>query len=104
MLTADESRCKIAVRAAAQPEHLFFPDALDPSLDPEQHAFHDALEAEALSESLAAQPRANVSVYNPQTRAERERQDHADLGSSFSVMSIFTGEDERFAYVNTFNL
>ena len=98
VLTSDESRCKIVFRAAASPEHLFFPDALDPSIDPEHH---DLLEAEALSESLGAQPRANVSVYNPTTRAERERLDRADLGSSFAVMSIFTGEDERFAYVST---
>lgn len=92
-----EARCKVVVRAQATPEHLFFPDALDPSIDPEHH---DLLAAEALSESLAAQPRANVSFYNPKTRAEREKFDRADLGSSFSVMSIFTGEDERFAYVS----
>lgn len=92
-----EARCKVVVRAEATPEHLFFPDALDPTIDAEHH---DLLAAEALSESLAAQPRANVSFYNPKTRAERERQDRADSGSSFSVMSIFTGEDERFAYVS----
>lgn len=91
-----ESRCKVVIRAEARPEHLFFPDALDPTIDPEHH---DLIAAEALSESLGAQPRANVSFYNPKTRAERERQDRADLGSSFAVMSIFTGEDERFAYV-----
>lgn len=92
-----EARCKVVIRAEAKPEHLFFPDALDPSIDPEHH---DLLAAEALSESLGAQPRANVSFYNPKTRAEREAQDRADLGSSFAVMSIFTGEDERFAYVS----
>lgn len=92
-----EARCKIVIRAEATPEHLFFPDALDPTIDPEHH---DLLAAEALSESLAAQPRANVSFYNPKTRVERERLDRADLGSSFSVMSIYTGEDERFAYVS----
>lgn len=98
----DESRCQLYVRAAERPEHLFFPDALDPALDPEhhQHREMDALEAEALSETLAAQPRANVSVYNPKTRIEREKLDRADLGSSFAVMGIFTGEDERFAYVS----
>ncbi|BEJ16556.1 hypothetical protein CspHIS471_0511610 [Cutaneotrichosporon sp. HIS471] len=90
-----EARCKVVIRAEEIPEHLFFPDALDPTIDPEHH---DLLAAEALSESLGAQPRANVSYYNPKTRAEQERQDHADLGSSFAVMSIFTGEDERFAY------
>lgn len=96
-LTTDEARCKSVFRAAAKPEHLFFPDALDPSLDPEHH---DVLAAESLSESLGAQPRANVSYYNPKTRVEHEKQDRADRGSSFSVMSIFTGEDERFAYVS----
>ncbi|GMK55042.1 hypothetical protein CspeluHIS016_0200980 [Cutaneotrichosporon spelunceum] len=90
-----EARCKVVIRAETSPEHLFFPDALDPTIDPEHY---DLLEAEALSEALGAQPRANVSYYNPKTRAERERQDLADLGSSFAVTSIFTGEDERFAY------
>ncbi|KAL1411127.1 hypothetical protein Q8F55_002077 [Vanrija albida] len=90
-----EARCKVVVRAAARPEPLFFPDALDPSIDPEHH---DILAAEALSETLAAQPRANVSTYNPRTRAQRERADRADMGSSFAVSAIFTGEDERFAY------
>ncbi|TXT13692.1 hypothetical protein VHUM_01059 [Vanrija humicola] len=90
-----EARCKIVIRAAARPEHLFFPDALDPSIDPEHH---NPLEAEALSESLGAQARANVSTYNPRTRAQRERDDRADRGSSFAVSAIFTGEDERFAY------
>lgn len=95
-LTTDESKCKIVFRAAARPEHLFFPDALDPAIDPEHY---DPILAESLSETLGAQPRANVSLYNPKTRLEREKQDRADVGSSFSVMSIFTGEDERFAYV-----
>lgn len=97
LLTPDESKCKIVIRAAARPEHLFFPDALDPRIDPEHH---DPLLAESLSETLGAQARSNVSLYNPKTRAEQERQDRADMGSSFSVMSIFTGEDERFAYVS----
>lgn len=91
-----EARCKVVIRAATDPEHLFFPDAVDPSLDPEMH--HDPLAAESLSEALDAQPLPNVSIYNPRTRAEQERDQMSDRGTAFAVSNIFTGEDERFAY------
>lgn len=90
-----EARCKVVIRAAADPEHLFFPDAVDPSLDPDMF---DPIAAESLSEALDAQPLANVSIYNPRTRTEQERDQMSDRGTAFAVSNIFTGEDERFAY------
>ena len=60
------------------------------------------LAAEALSETLHAPVTPNISVYNPLTRAQRELEERArtrEKVSSFAVLGIFTGEDERFAYV-----
>ena len=58
--------------------------------------------AEALSETLHAPVLPNVSVYNPGERAARERRDETEgkSASSFGVLGIWTGEDERFAYVS----
>lgn len=87
--------------AAAPPEDLFFPDALQA-----QPQDNDQILAEALSETLHAPTRPNVSVYNyspAQTVTTPARQESGDASrgkvGAFSVLSIFTGEDERFAYV-----
>ena len=123
---SDESRCQLHVRAAAPPEALFFPDALAlPAseqggggaghIDPADSAAQ--IQAEALSETLHAPVRPNVSVYN-YSPAEQTSGRNASLGGdesdvtrrdatrgqvgAFSVLGIFTGEDERFAYVSDF--
>lgn len=92
-LTIDESRCQVFVAAAAPPASLFFPDALQRS-DEDNEAI---MAAEAVSEILNAPSRPNVSVYNPFSTSKEQRDDKM---SSLSVLSIFTGEDERFAYVS----
>ena len=58
--------------------------------------------AEALSETLHASAHPNVSLYNPDERRERETRDRQEGGkaSAVSVLGIWTGEDERFAYVS----
>ena len=93
------------VRAAAPPEDLFFPDALDPSPSSVtgETDTSDPLTAESLSETLHAPYRPNVSIYNPLSTTQREKmvKEAEKRATSFSVLSIFTGEDERFAYVNS---
>jgi protein AFG1 len=58
--------------------------------------------AEALSETLHAAAHPNVSVYNPGERAAREKREakESKTAGSFGVLGIWTGEDERFAYVS----
>lgn len=92
----DESRCQLFIRAAALPEELFFPDALDL---PANQLEGDQILAEALSETLHAPARPNVSVYNYSPNQEPVDANKGKVGA-FSVLSIFTGEDERFAYVS----
>jgi protein AFG1 len=99
-LMTDESRCQVFIRADALPEDLFFPDAITSVADSDQ------ILAEGLSETLHAPARPNVSVYNyspaqaAETAGEVADANKAKVGA-FSVLSIFTGEDERFAYVST---
>ena len=94
----DEARCQIVVRAQAPLEAMFFPDALD--LPSSENL--DSLAAEALSEALQAPTRPNVSLYNPSERAAREKREEVagQAASAFGVLGIWTGEDERFAYVS----
>ena len=65
---------------------------------------HDVLAAEALSESLHASGLPNVSLYNPGERAAREKREAiaGQAASAFQVLGIWTGEDERFAYVSPY--
>jgi protein AFG1 len=87
------------VRAEATPETMFFPDALTTTAPGMADDNDSIMAAEALSETLHEAPRPNISVYNPSTITQRERAEASDRANSFSVLSIFTGEDERFAYV-----
>jgi len=52
---------------------------------------------------LQAPSRPNVSLYNPGERVEREKREEVagKVVSAFAVLGIWTGEDERFAYVST---
>lgn len=109
----DESRCQLFVSSATTLDEIFFPDAVTATAGdtriptPERFDLGDTNEsimaAEALSETLHAAPRPNVSVYNPFESQTRERKEAAGAkgASSFGVLGIWTGEDERFAYVST---
>lgn len=55
--------------------------------------------AEALSETLHAPTRPNISTYSERAAEKRERGDREDRGGVWGKLGIFTGEDERFAYV-----
>ncbi|KAK4100014.1 hypothetical protein N658DRAFT_428680 [Parathielavia hyrcaniae] len=120
-----ESRCKLAIRAAAGPDSLFFPE----STAPEEAAETDAAQATAAagrrrdegadatySETIAevyqdqTSPfRPNVSTYANQSPTSRYDPDQdSDFGKEtqqertatvdFNKTCAFTGEDERFAY------
>lgn len=102
-MIVDEARCQIFIRAAAPLSTLFFPDAL--SL-PASSYRDDRLEsneaimaAEALSETLHAPTRPNISTYDDRAAENREKGDREDRGGVWGKLGIFTGEDERFAYV-----
>ncbi|KAK4688538.1 hypothetical protein P7C73_g1566, partial [Tremellales sp. Uapishka_1] len=101
-----ESRCKLFISSVSTPETMFFPDALALNgTSSEESESNDALmAAEALSETLHVPSTPNTSLYNPVSREKREALElrSKDQGTSFSVLSIFTGEDERFAYVSSF--
>ncbi|OCF73208.1 AFG1-family ATPase [Kwoniella mangroviensis CBS 8886] len=96
-----ESRCQIFIRSPATTSTLFFPDALDLEESQVDEMTNDRImEAESLSETLATPYRPNVSLYNTTTPAKKEKEKLKEKrsGSSFSVLGIWTGEDERFAY------
>ncbi|KAJ9116379.1 hypothetical protein QFC22_004820 [Naganishia vaughanmartiniae] len=121
-----ESRCKLIISAEAQPEDLFFPDALEMNDDATNETI---MSQEAISDALIAPFRPNISSYNSKTShrldtGEGQQQVKADTNESgdgdasrmfgkkklkaphpseetsaaFKTLSIFTGEDERFAY------
>lgn len=60
--------------------------------------------AEALSETLAAPVRPNISLYDESSTEKREAGDREDRGGVWGNLGIFTGEDERFAYVRLFQV
>lgn len=117
----DESRCKVVIYAEAQPEDLFFPDALDLG---DETTNETIMSQEAISDALIAPFRPNVSAYNGEAshRLDTGEGQHVTTGdgdasrmfakkkvkaphpseetsAAFKSLSIFTGEDERFAYV-----
>lgn len=96
-----ESRCQVYIRASVPIDELFFPDAATGAGDET-----DALAAEAMSETLHLPAMPNVSVYNPFEREAREKREAKEgkRAGAFSVLGIWTGEDERFAYVSVFVL
>jgi len=109
VLIPDESRCQLFISSVSPLETLFFPDAVigPPSGGKGKDASfgetnESIMAAESLSETLHAAAHPNVSVYNPGERAARERRDETEgqSASAFGNLGIWTGEDERFAYVS----
>ncbi|KAJ9100959.1 hypothetical protein QFC19_005355 [Naganishia cerealis] len=116
-----ESRCKVVISAEAQPEDLFFPDALELN---EETSNETIMSQEAISDALIAPFRPNISSYNGSTSHRLDtgegqqpvKSDNGDASrmfgkkklkaphpseetsAAFKTLSIFTGEDERFAY------
>lgn len=83
---------------------MFFPDALTRGQGEDDNA--TIMAAESFSESLHLPAMPNISVYNPETRAQREKREEKEgrVASAFGVLGIWTGEDERFAYVRDASL
>ncbi|TFK53712.1 hypothetical protein OE88DRAFT_1655972 [Heliocybe sulcata] len=84
-----ESRCRLLCLAEADPESLFFPDAL-----PQAPAEMDPIMAESVAETRDMY-RPNVSSYDAPGMAE-EPQPASPL--ALDTLSIFSGQDEQFAY------
>ncbi|KAL2759044.1 hypothetical protein ACRALDRAFT_1080619 [Sodiomyces alcalophilus JCM 7366] len=119
-----EAKCKLFIRAAREPDELFFPETrarLDGKAEdgsaPVLHS--DVLHSETIAEvhqDSAAPFRPNVSLYDSDSGTGRydpdadsecgpenitgTSQHQGDKGKKldFSDTSAFTGEDERFAY------
>ncbi|ORX37709.1 AFG1-like ATPase-domain-containing protein [Kockovaella imperatae] len=94
-----ESRCQLYIMAETPLDQLFFPDAVSAQA-PGADSNDAIMAAEALSETLHASAHPNVSVYNAGEREARDKRDvqEGEKASAFSVLGIWTGEDERFAY------
>ncbi|TFK44329.1 AFG1-like ATPase-domain-containing protein [Crucibulum laeve] len=86
-----EARCKIICQAEADPEGLFFPDALS-KVD---HEHLDVMMAEAVAETQDVY-RPNVSSYDSPNMREAPAAPVALL--PLDKLSIFSGEDEQFAF------
>ncbi|WRT69692.1 uncharacterized protein IL334_006682 [Kwoniella shivajii] len=96
-----ESRCQIHVRSSATSSTLFFPDALElRESEVDDMTNERIMAAESLSETVSAPYRPNTSLYNATTPTQREKEKLEDKrkANSFSVLGIWTGEDEKFAY------
>ncbi|WVO23098.1 uncharacterized protein IAS62_004443 [Cryptococcus decagattii] len=96
-----ESRCQIFLRSATTPSTLFFPDALNLSSQEEETLTNERMmSAESLSATIQVPYRPNISYYNNLSPAQRDREvtEEKRKGTSFSVLGIWTGEDEKFAY------
>ncbi|KAL2016375.1 hypothetical protein VTK56DRAFT_3797 [Thermocarpiscus australiensis] len=113
-----ESRCKLAIRAEAGPDDLFFPETTTRPATPDgaqtangpDDGAGDATYSETIAEVYQDQVspfRPNVSAYaesSPGSSRYDPDQD-SDFGAvqdkkkvDFSKTGAFTGEDERFAY------
>lgn len=94
-----EHRIHLHVLSAVPVDGLFFPDAADKGAP----TLSESLEEEALSEMLKEidEPtRPNVSVYDLQPESvQTVARPTVRVGRDFRNLSIYSGEDERFAFV-----
>jgi predicted ATPase len=105
-----ESRCKLVVRAEADPDNLFFPESRTRPVQAEAAqavAGGDATYSETIAEVYQDQTspfRPNISTYSESTNSKYDPDQDSDFGKEqdrkvdFSKTGAFTGEDERFAY------
>ncbi|WVQ79180.1 hypothetical protein IAT38_001276 [Cryptococcus sp. DSM 104549] len=96
-----ESKCQLYLRSPSTPTTLFFPDALSLSASEEEEMTNERImSAESLHTAISEPYRPNTTLYNSLTPAQREREkiEEKRSGTSFSVLGIWTGEDEKFAY------
>lgn len=110
-----ESRCKLVIRAAAGPDHLFFPETRSPQTTsandatPTDRDSGDATYSETIAEVFqdhVSPFRPNISTYADGSQNAKYNPDQdSDFGIvepdrrvDFGKTGAFTGEDERFAY------
>jgi hypothetical protein len=98
-----EHRTHLHVLSTVPLSDLFFPDASSSSSGP---SLIESLEEEALSEMLKEvdEPtRPNVSVYAVREKRQRKEEVVAKMKErgerDFRELSIYSGEDEKFAFV-----
>ncbi|KZO96513.1 hypothetical protein CALVIDRAFT_563984 [Calocera viscosa TUFC12733] len=96
-----ECRCRVIGLAAARPDDLFFPDAASPATAADaEHSNNDMLMAESYTEGLQQTVegfRPNIASYDLQDLSA-VREIPSSAGVMHKPLSIFTGEEERFAY------
>jgi len=108
---AYESKSRLICQAAAEPDHIFFPDAADLSSEEE-----DSLAQEMIGDvlqDLQAPYRPNISSYSASSEQESPEEriptparkqgavtpsDVQGAAPAFRTLAIFTGQDEQFAY------
>ncbi|KAI1416135.1 AFG1-like ATPase-domain-containing protein [Hypoxylon sp. FL1857] len=108
-----EARCKLVVRAEAGPDDLFFPETkavpspAQRDVQTGEKVNGDVLHSETIAEAYqdTMSPfRPNVSSYTDSRNTDYDPDRDSGLGVEqkskldFSNTSVFTGEDERFAY------
>ncbi|ORY59618.1 AFG1-like ATPase-domain-containing protein [Pseudomassariella vexata] len=111
-----EARCKLIVRAEVGPDDLFFPETkvvVNPAhgqitgQQGQDRVDSDAILPETIAEVYQDQTspfRPNISTYTGPANAAYDPDQDSDFGLKqnsrldFSNASVFTGEDERFAY------
>ena len=99
-----ESRTRIHIHALVPLKDLFFADASEGDV-----VERDSLEEEALSEmekEMDEPTRPNVALYEYQELKKKVEEKKKGAGAkgqgggTFANLAIFTGEDERFAFVS----
>ncbi|EJU03352.1 hypothetical protein DACRYDRAFT_88299 [Dacryopinax primogenitus] len=101
-----ECRCRVIGLAAAKPDDLFFPDAFSASASgsdsPEEiHTNDELLIAESFTEGLQQSAegfRPNIASYDLDQGQFPVRDIPPSAGVMLKPLSIFTGEEEPFAY------
>ncbi|KAK3295029.1 AFG1-like ATPase-domain-containing protein [Chaetomium fimeti] len=109
-----ESRCKLVIRAEADPDRLFFPETRTEQVGADaaqavtaRDEGTDATYSETIAEVYQDQLspfRPNISTYSESPNSKYDPDQDSDFGKEqdrkvdFSKTGAFTGEDERFAY------
>ncbi|KZT53935.1 hypothetical protein CALCODRAFT_474079 [Calocera cornea HHB12733] len=97
-----ECQCRVIGLAEVTPDDLFFPDSASiPTTPDSEHTNDDLLMAESFTEGLQQTIegfRPNIAAYDGDPSQFVVREIPKEAGVMHKPLSIFTGEEERFAY------
>jgi protein AFG1 len=96
---AYESKCRLICHAASLPGEIFFPDAAKALANEDNPLTADMLGE--VMQDLEAPFRPNISSYRGgalKSRVEAAMEEAQTAAPAFRNLSIFTGQDEQFAY------